>query len=353
MPTLIAVSGVGGKSPAAFMVEVDGFRLMLDLGEGPRPGQLPDIGELPPPDAICLSHAHIDHCGGLILREAWGYPPVYATERVWRQIPATWVAEEDRRILPEHGRCEIGPVLMITGRSGHSPGGIWMHVVAGGGLTYTGDWSTESSLFPFDLPPEAALLITDASYGDRAQSLAEQKAIMLQACRDGALIGVPGWGRAPDMALYLMEYGVVPRLCSQVQQEISLLIDSQIPYLRQHLHHLLSHQSARPYRPDDVIICSDGTASSGLSAALRSQADRFHFIFSGQIPYSSPAMMMLQAGRARWLPWNVHPRLSDQLMLANLTHAHTVIPAFIEPHNASQIEEQLAGRVSWQTEHVF
>ena len=35
---LIAVSGLGPKEPAAFVVEADGRRLLLDCGEGPEPG---------------------------------------------------------------------------------------------------------------------------------------------------------------------------------------------------------------------------------------------------------------------------------------------------------------------------
>ncbi|WP_315709084.1 MBL fold metallo-hydrolase [Brenneria uluponensis] len=353
MPKLTAISGVGGKHPAAFMVEVNGFRLLLDLGMGPESGILPDIQNVSPPDAIYLSHAHEDHCGGLVLRSQWGNPPVYTTAMVWQQIPTTVVAETDRHTLPEHGHGHIGPLNVITGRSGHSPGGIWLHLNESTGMTYTGDWSTESNVFPFDLPPQAALLITDATYGDRTQSLPEQKSVLLQQAREGAVIAVPAWGRAPEIALYLMESGIMPRFCPQIIREITLQLPKLSGYVKDRLSTLLTQQTTQPYQPDDVIICCDATAKSGLSAELSQQTETFRFIFGSYIARGTPALAMLQAEKARWLPWNVHPRLQDQLMLAKTTNASQILPAFVAPYNASQIEERLSGRITWEKECEF
>ena len=55
-------SGPGPKSPASsYLVEHDGFRLLLDLGNGafgPLQGHC-DPGSI---DAVFLSHLHADHC---------------------------------------------------------------------------------------------------------------------------------------------------------------------------------------------------------------------------------------------------------------------------------------------------
>ena len=40
---LIAVSGLGPKEPAAFVVEAEKRRLLLDCGEGPERGRRPDF----------------------------------------------------------------------------------------------------------------------------------------------------------------------------------------------------------------------------------------------------------------------------------------------------------------------
>ena len=52
----------GPDSPAScYLVEADGFRLVLDLGNGAL-GALQRYSGLGEIDAICLSHLHADHC---------------------------------------------------------------------------------------------------------------------------------------------------------------------------------------------------------------------------------------------------------------------------------------------------
>lgn len=60
MRRLTALSGFDRKGPAAFFAQIDGHRLLLDLGEGPDEARRPDIVGLGPVDAILLSHGHPD-----------------------------------------------------------------------------------------------------------------------------------------------------------------------------------------------------------------------------------------------------------------------------------------------------
>src|SRR5262249_10661508 len=133
------ISGVGKKAPACFAIEAQGKRLVLDLGEGPPPGLLPDIAGAAPADALILSHGHKDHIGGLSLLERLGNPPVYATEIVLRSLPDEITA----RALPIRGRTEVLGIPLETGRDGHAPGGGRLHFGVRHGLLYTCDSSAE------------------------------------------------------------------------------------------------------------------------------------------------------------------------------------------------------------------
>src|ERR1700734_113163 len=101
--SLRLISGVGTKGPACFLLGTAGKRLVLDLGEGPPPGALPDVAAIGPVDALILSHGHKDHVGGLALLPALGHPPVYATEIVARGLPETIAT----RPLPVAGQADV------------------------------------------------------------------------------------------------------------------------------------------------------------------------------------------------------------------------------------------------------
>src|SRR5215204_3582834 len=137
--SLIAVSGLGPKEPAAFVVEADGVRLLLDCGEGPEPGRLPDFSAIGKVDAIILSHSHKDHAGALRFRDHVGSPPIYATApvltRIEKDIPA--------HPIPIRGRTEVLGIELATGANGHAPGGVWLRLAVGEGLLYMGDHSPE------------------------------------------------------------------------------------------------------------------------------------------------------------------------------------------------------------------
>ncbi len=353
MTRVTIVSGLNGKTPAAVLVEIRGYRILLDLGMGPTPGELPDVAGIPAPDAIFLSHAHEDHIGGLWLRARWGHPPVYASAATWSRIPFSAVPQQDRRRLAESGKGHIGPLPVITGRSGHAPGGIWLHFPHGQGLTYTGDWSLESRLIPFDYPPAAAILLTDASYGDRDECLASQQQHFLAALERGAVVPLPAGGRAADVALFLLEKGLRPRLCPEVREDIRLQRDTADRALRPLLASLLAMQPPGTDWPSDqVILCCDASGQRGLAAELMTQPG-FRFIFSSHVAPGTPAAALLGAEQATWLPWNVHPRLTQVVMLADLTAARRVVPLFVNRQQCARLEARLGGRACWQAELSF
>jgi hypothetical protein len=354
---LTVVSGVGGKLPAAFLIEIEDRRFLLDLGEGPQAGVLPDVRGLGAVDAICLSHAHMDHAGALQLAKQLGDPPVYATTATLQQISSDIVAMERRRILPVCGDADIEGIAVTLGRNGHAPGGVWFHFPADGGFLYTGDWSAESVLLPFDPPPPAACMVTDASYGDRDSSLRDQIEAIATPSRAGAVLPIPSGGRGPEMALALSERGLSPRVCSQVRSEMeNLAADTDgiiAPEQREKLTaYLAKGEGTQAWHPNDLIIAAEANGEAGLSAELVARRDEgFRFIFSSHVPAGTPAADLLAAGHAQWLPWNVHPRFRDVLHLAETTGARYIVPAFARQEDMTTLQQRLGHRLC--VEKVF
>lgn len=348
MASVTVISGVGGKLPAAFLLEMEGYRVLLDLGAGPQPGVRPDINAIGRVDALCLTHSHIDHAASLDCWAQIGSPPVYATEQTWLQLGNVDVPMYARRLLPLRGQSAIGPLNLFTGRSGHSPGSVWFHLPVAGGITYMGDWSREALLLPFDCPPQAKLLITDASYGDRTQRLSEQMDALAIAAGQGAVIAVPEHGRGPEVALQLVARGLAVQLCPQIRSEVTqLLAMDKLPATTAlGLVRLLKQPQPEQWLPSSVIVAADAVADQGLAAQLSGQPG-FRLIFSSHVAPGTHAADLLATQQARWLPWNVHPTLDDQLWLIGKTGAQRVIPAFVAASECPQLAA--SAPLCWQS----
>ena len=73
--------------------------------------------------------------------------------------------------------------------------------------------------------------------------------------------------------------------------------------------------------------------SSGVTAELIAKWEakpQPAMVFTGYIPPGSPADRLVKSGRAKFLRWNVHPRLTDTIAMAKATGAATLIPAFCD-----------------------
>jgi Cft2 family RNA processing exonuclease len=345
--TLRLISGVGAKGPACFVLETSGKRIMLDLGEGPPPGLLPDVAGLRPLDALVLSHGHKDHVGGLPLLEELGNPPVYATGIVARDLPKGL----DVRPLPVGDSGHVLGIEVLTGRNGHAPGGVWMHFAIGGGLLYTGDWSTESILYAYDPPAKpAAVALVDCSYGTYQKTLGDcWEALAPVAERGPLLLPVPANGRGPELALQALRYG-----------RTDIFVDSAVA---QALRHLCSTDevSLRAGAGDDIKAIAVAAkpieeprgimlagSADGTSGATKHLLDRWAhaaepaIVFTGYRAPDTPADHLIKNGRAQFLRWNVHPRLSDVIALAAALRPNTIIPAFCDRTQLPGLAEALA-----------
>ncbi len=332
MTRLIAVSGVGGKGPACFLVETARKRLMLDLGYGPQPGLWPDVAGVGRVDALVLSHSHRDHAGALELALKIGNPPLYATASVLAHLGRTGSA------LPLNGTGQVRGIKLHTGRNGHAPGGVWLHLDVGDGLLYMADHGVESPLYAFDTPPPAGTIVLDASYGMYSDSLDDCKARLGPVFTRGmALFPVPPHGRGPEMAHHVAcSRGALPNIGEDLRASLARLTTDDRESLRRGRAQELA-RIAREAPPiagaRGLMFTGAGDAAGGEAAALVARWEceqQPEIVFTGYLPPGTPAQRLTASGRACYLRWNAHPRLADNVALARVVKAHTVVPAFGE-----------------------
>ncbi|MDT0301767.1 MBL fold metallo-hydrolase [Streptomonospora wellingtoniae] len=184
--TIIGSSGSfpGPASPAScYLVEADGFRLLLDMGNGAL-GVLQRHVDIYRIDAVYLSHLHADHCFDLCSYwVARTYPrggpkppiPVYGPPGVADRMAEAYGLEPDpgmretfdfRELAP--GEISIGPMTARLGRVNHPVDAFGIRLEHGGSsLAYSGDTGACDELV--DLAAGSDLFLCEASFHDHCE----------------------------------------------------------------------------------------------------------------------------------------------------------------------------------------
>jgi ribonuclease BN (tRNA processing enzyme) len=208
-------------------VEHDGFRLVVDLGNGAL-GALQQHIELPQIDAIVLSHLHADHCvdmTSLYVGHRYGpyafrgrlpvYGPTDSAERLARAYglatPTGMTSVFDFRDLAS--TTAVGPFRIRAERVAHPIEAYGVRLTAGGAtLVYTGD--TGPCRAVDQLAVDADVLLAEASFVEGADNPADlhltgrEAGALAQQGRAGRLVltHVPPWH---DPAVALAEASAV------------------------------------------------------------------------------------------------------------------------------------------------
>ncbi|RII19756.1 Ribonuclease BN [Streptomyces sp. YIM 130001] len=182
----LTVVGCSGSFPSAdsacssYLVEADGFRLLLDMGNGAL-GELQRHCGLYDLDAIFLSHLHADHCidmcGYFVARyyrhDGGRCPPmpVYGPEGTEQRLTTAYAdtpsASSMSEVFDFHtlkpASFEIGPFSVRTERVRHPVEAYAIRIEHGGStLTYSGDTGVSPELD--ELAEGADLFLCEASF---------------------------------------------------------------------------------------------------------------------------------------------------------------------------------------------
>jgi ribonuclease BN (tRNA processing enzyme) len=179
--TVIGCSGSfpGPDSPAScYLLEADGFRLLLDLGNGAL-GALQRQADLDSIDAVCLSHLHADHCLDLCsyMVARTYHPdgprpriPVYGPEGTAHRMAQAYGPGEHQGMAAAFdfvtlapGTRAIGPFQVTVDHVSHPVETFGFRVEqAGRSLAYSADTGDSPALIR--LAHDADLLLCEASF---------------------------------------------------------------------------------------------------------------------------------------------------------------------------------------------
>jgi len=180
--TVIGCAGTfpsAGSACSAYLVEHDGFALLLDMGNG-AVGALQRYAALLAPDAVFLSHLHADHCVDLI---AYSYARRWHPERpgplrvhgpagtrerlqaINQSGPDTFAGVYEFATTAA-GRTGIGPFEVTLAPAAHPVETYSIRLEAGGKtLVYSGDSGPTTNLIRN--AKDADLLLCEATWADR------------------------------------------------------------------------------------------------------------------------------------------------------------------------------------------
>ncbi|MFC4534360.1 MBL fold metallo-hydrolase [Sphaerisporangium dianthi] len=205
--TIVGCSGSfpGPDSPAScYLLEAEGFRLLLDFGNGSLGALQRHIG-LYDVDAICLSHLHADHCLDLCSyhvvrtyspRSPLPRVPVHAPRDAPRRLDAAYgmddeppleTAFEFSALTP--GTFSVGPFEIAAARMNHPVETYGFRVSHGGhSVAYSADTGESAELVK--LAAGADVLLCEASFLDRPGNPADLHMNGREAAEHAARAGV-------------------------------------------------------------------------------------------------------------------------------------------------------------------
>lgn len=370
MPTspTIEISFLGGASAigaSCTLVRVGDAAVLVDCGvRYAGPSALPDLAPLADVsvDAVLLTHAHLDHSGGLpVISEACSGAPVFATPPtidlvaiLWRDALRLMNGPERESEIPLYNERQVEQLLGVmrpvqyhqTIRirdievrwlpASHILGAAMIQFTTPAGtILFTGDYSisAQQTVPALGRPDfQADLVISEATYGERLhedRNAAEERLLgqIREVIDRGGRVLIPAFavGRAQEVLLILkraQRNGTlpdVPVFVDGMVRAVCGVYGSHERYVSRYLVHEIRRSPHAFYtdtiqpvsRPDDrqrvlattpsIIVASSGMLSGGASLAYAQELARNAndaIFLTGYQDEESPGRALLELARA-------------------------------------------------------
>ncbi|MFN3312881.1 MAG: MBL fold metallo-hydrolase, partial [Hyphomonas sp.] len=233
---------------------------------------------------------------------------------------------------------------------GHAPGAVWMRIGGEDGLLYTGDISAESLMFRASLPPRAAAMVLDASYGLAAGPLRDQIAAITDLVDGPVLFPSPAGGRGLEIAATFLRLGLPVSIClahRRVAATLAAHMDWLTPEGRRDLALLDGAGDLTADAPlHGVMVAAGPNVERGTAQALALRiavSGGARIIFTGHVAHGSPAEALITQGHAEFRRWNVHPPFAEASALVAAVAPRTMLAAFCDPDTLAT----LRSRTDW------
>ncbi|MGD9397362.1 MAG: MBL fold metallo-hydrolase [Candidatus Thorarchaeota archaeon] len=288
---------------SGILIKTDTGGVLLDFGLSVANHMIPEwVPELEMIDTILVSHAHLDHVGGLpVLFDKFdgkwcsvgptgGITKVLLTDAIkvgtpfpprrYNKLDLISRFNEDniKKVTDNHVRLEygksneVGPGIVVTPIDAcHIPGSaVYSIDVEGVKILYTGDFNNdESVLFPgANIPTDSDYIIFDGTYWDREDFDRKQvsETVSNIVANHGPVI-IPSFavGRSQEMLMILENLGVTKNrnvIVAGMADRITNLVGVQGHWqsLKKNKEHL---------DKDDILVAGGGMMGGGLA--------RYHF----------------------------------------------------------------------------